>query len=419
MTLLPLACKSLLNRRFAALLTVLTIAVSVTLLLGVEKIRSQARDSFASTISGTDLIVGARSGAVNLLLYSIFHIGDATNNVSWQSYQEISKSPQVAWSVPISLGDSHKGFRVVGTTPEFFTRYHYGAHHELAFDSGKPFDDVYDAVIGAEVAAKLGYTLDQQIVVAHGTGSVSFVEHKDKPFRISGILARTGTPVDASVLISLQAIEAIHIDWQSGARVPGQTISADDAKKTDLTPKTVTAFLLGLKSKVATFGLQRQINDYRAEPLLAILPGIALQELWGLVGTAESALLIVSSLVVIAGLLGMLTALVTTLNERRREMAILRSVGARPRVIFGLLVLEAALLTVLGIVLGIAFLYLVLAFAQGPIETHYGILISLNAPTSRELLLIALVTAGGIFAGIVPATLAYRNSLADGLSLRL
>ena len=419
MTLLPLACKSLLNRRFAALLTVLTIAVSVTLLLGVEKIRSQARDSFASTISGTDLIVGARSGAVNLLLYSIFHIGDATNNVSWQSYQEISASPQVAWSVPISLGDSHKGFRVVGTTPEFFARYHYGAHHELVFDSGQPFDDVYDAVIGAEVGAKLGYALDQQIVVAHGTGAVSFVEHKDKPFRITGILARTGTPVDASVLISLQAIEAIHIDWQSGARVPGQTISAVDAKKMDLTPKTVTAFLLGLKSKVATFGLQRQINDYRAEPLLAILPGIALQELWGLVGTAESALLIVSALVVIAGLLGMLIALVTTLNERRREMAILRSVGARPRVIFGLLMLEAALLTVLGIVLGIAFLYLALAFAQGSIETHYGILISLNTPTSRELSLIALVAAGGVFAGIVPAALAYRNSLADGLSLRL
>ncbi len=419
MTLLPLACKSLLNRRFAALLTVLTIAVSVTLLLGVEKIRSQARDSFASTISGTDLIVGARSGAVNLLLYSIFHIGDATNKVSWQSYQEISASPQVAWSVPISLGDSHKGFRVVGTTPEFFAHYHYGARHELVFDSGKPFDDVYDAVIGAEVAAKLGYALNQQIVVAHGTGAVSFVEHKDKPFRIAGILARTGTPMDASVLISLQAIEAIHIDWQSGARVPGQTISAEDAKKMDLTPKTITAFLLGLKSKVATFGLQRQINDYRAEPLLAILPGIALQELWGLVGTAESALLIVSALVVIAGLLGMLTAIVTTLNERRREMAILRSVGARPRVIFGLLVLEAALLTVLGIVLGIAFSYLALAFAQGPIESHYGILISLNTPTSRELLLIALVTAGGVFAGIVPAALAYRNSLADGLSLRL
>lgn len=419
MTLLPLACKSLLNRRFAALLTVLTIAVSMTLLLGVEKIRSQARDSFASTISGTDLIVGARSGAVNLLLYSIFHIGDATNDVSWQSYQEISTSPQVAWSVPIALGDSHKGFRVIGTTPEFFTRYHYGARHELAFDSGKPFDDVYDAVIGAEVAARLGYTLDQQIVVAHGMGAVSFAEHKDKPFRIAGILARTGTPVDASVLISLQAIEAIHIDWQSGARVPGQTVSADDAKKMDLTPKTITAFLLGLKTKVATFGLQRQINDYRDEPLLAILPGIALQELWSLVGTAESALLIVSSLVVIAGLLGMLTALVTTLNERRREMAILRSVGARPRVIFGLLVLEAALLTMLGIALGIAFLYLALAFAQAPIESHYGILISLNAPTSRELLLIALVAAGGVFAGIVPASLAYRNSLADGLSLRL
>ena len=185
-------------------------------------------------------------------------------------------------------------------------------------------------MIGADVAQALGYKVGDPIVVAHGLGSVSFVEHDDKPFRVSGILAKTGTPVDRTVHVSLEAIEAIHVDWQSGAPVPGQSVSADEVRKMDLKPKAITAALVGLKSKLATFKLQRAINDYQEEPLSAIMPGAALQELWGLVGTAETALSAVSAMVVATALLGMVTMILTTLNERRREMAILRSVGARP-----------------------------------------------------------------------------------------
>ena len=116
-----LALQSLRNRALTASLTVLAIAFSVMLLLGVEKVRTGARQSFADTISGTDLIVGARSGAIQLLLYSVFRIGNATNNVTWKSYSDIAKRPEVDWIVPISLGDSHHGFRVLGTTPDYFT----------------------------------------------------------------------------------------------------------------------------------------------------------------------------------------------------------------------------------------------------------------------------------------------------------
>jgi putative ABC transport system permease protein len=417
MTLLPLALKSLANRRLSVALTVATIAISVALLLGVQRVHDEARRSFASTISGTDLIVGARSGPINLLLYSIFHIGDATNNVSWKSYQEIAAQPPVDWAVPISLGDSHRGFRVVGTSADLFTRYRYGAKHALEFSAGASFADLYDAVIGAQVADKLGYAIGQQIVLAHGTGALAD-EHADKPFRIVGILSPSGTPIDASVFVSLAAIEAIHADWQSGTHIPGQEISAEAARKLDLTPTSITAFLLGLKSRTATFDLQRQINEYRAEPLLAILPGIALQQLWGLVGVAENALLIISALVVVAGLLGMLTATITTLNERRREMAILRALGAHPRVVFGLLVLEAALLTVCGILLGLAMLYAGLIVGAGFAQAHYGLHITLDFPGARELILLGAVLTGGVVAGCVPAWLAYRRALADGLSLR-
>lgn len=418
MIVLRLALQSLRNRWLTALLTVAAIATSVALLLGVEKIRTGARQSFADTISGTDLIVGARTGSLQLLLYSIFRIGNATNNVTWTSFDEIRRQPDVAWAVPLSLGDSHRGFRVLGTTTDYFERYRYRRTQTLAFASGKPFADLFDAVVGAEVAASLGYKVGDPIVVAHGLGSVSFIEHGDKPFRVAGILARTGTPVDRTVHVSLEAIEAIHIDWQGGGRTPGEALSADEVRRMDLTPKAITAALIGLKSRLATFRLQRAINDYPREALIAIIPGAALQELWNLVGVAETALSAISWMVVATALLGLATMILTTLNERRREMAILRSVGARPATILGLLTAEAGVLTLAGVLTGTAATYLGLLTLRPLIDRHYGLHLAIDPPTSGEIGTLAAIVLAGVVAGFVPALRAYRLSLADGMTVR-
>jgi putative ABC transport system permease protein len=418
MIVLRLALKSLLNRWVTAALTIATIAASVVLLLGVEEVRTGARQSFADTISGTDLIVGARSGGLNLLLYAVFRIGNATNNVTWASYQDIAARPEVEWIVPLSLGDSHHGFRVLGTTPEYFAHYKYRQTHGLAFTAGGPFSDLFDAVVGSDVAASLGYNVGDPIVIAHGLGAVSFLEHDDKPFRVAGILEKTGTPVDRTVHVSLAAIEAIHVDWQSGARVPGQSVSADDVRRMDLQPKAVTAALVGLKSKLAAFRLQRAINEYRAEPLSAILPGAALQELWGLVGTAETALKVVSAMVVATALLGMLTMILSTLNERRREMAILRSVGARPRTVLGLLMAEAGVLTAAGVAVGLALLYAALFLARPWVDSAYGLHLPIGPLKPDAWAMLGIVVLGGCAAGLLPAMRAYRLSLADGMTVR-
>ena len=418
MIILRLALRSLANRWLAALLTILSIALSVMLLLGVEKVRTGARQSFADTISGTDLIVGARSGSLNLLLYSVFRIGNATNNITWKTYQDIAGRPEIDWIVPISLGDSHRGFRVMGTTPDYFRLYRYRHGKALAFASGGPFADLFDAVIGADVATELGYKTGDKIVVAHGLGSVSFLEHDDKPFHVSGILAKTGTPVDRTVHVSLAAIEAIHVDWQSGARIPGQSISADEVRQMNLEPKAITAAFIGLKSKLAAFRLQRAINEYPEEPLSAILPGAALQELWGLVGTAETALSAVSGMVVVTALLGMVTMILTTLNERRREMAILRSVGARPMTILSLLVTEAGVLTFLGVVLGTVLLYGALLLLQPFIDRTYGLHLAVDPPSADQLTILGAIVVAGFVAGLLPALRAYRLSLADGMTVR-
>lgn len=421
MYLFRLALASLANRRFTAFLTAFAIALSVCLLLAVERVRTEARASFASTISGTDLIVGARSGSVNLLLYSVFRIGNATNNIRWDSYEHYASNPQVKWAIPISLGDSHRGYRVMGTNQSYFEHYQYGHRQNVQLTQGRAFaDDPFEVVLGAEVADALHYKLGDKLVLAHGVAAISLVKHDNKPFTVVGVLKRTGTPVDRTLHISLDGMEAIHVDWHNGVPARGAgRISADQARNLDLTPTTITAFMLGLNNKISTFALQRDINEFRGEPLLAILPGVALQELWSLMGTAEKALFVISLFVVLTGLIGMLTAILTSLNERRREMAILRSVGARPWHIASLLVLEAFALALSGIVAGLALLYLAIALAQGYVQSNYGLYLPLALPSTYEWTLLGIILGAALIMGSVPAWRAYRQSLADGLSIHL
>ncbi len=418
MNVLSLAFASLANRKFTVLLTVAAIALSVALLIGVERLRDGARNGFSNTISGTDLIIGARTGQLQLLMYSVFRMGNATNNITWQSYQEIAADPQVEWTVPLSLGDSHRGYSVLGTSAEYFERYRYGRKQPLAFADGAQFDDLFDAVVGAEVAEKLGYEVGSEIVIAHGLGT-SFAEHDDKPFVVAGILARTGTPVDRTVHVSLEAIEAIHVGWESGARDPGMNVTKDQAREMEFRPSSVTAFLVGVKSRLGIFKLQRAVNEYRAEPLLAIVPGVALQDLWRMLGVVEKALFAISVCVVITGLIGMLSAILTSLNERRREMAILRSCGARPWHVFALLIGEAFIVTLGGILLGLIILFGALIALRPWIEERFGLYMSLAAPGASEWMLMLIVLGAAILIAVIPALLAYRNSLADGLTLRV
>jgi putative ABC transport system permease protein len=415
--LVTLALASLVNRRFTVALTIASIAISTALLLGVERLRQEAREGFLRTVSGTDLIVGARSNPVQLLLYAVFRLGEPTNNVSWESYRTFAERPGVAWTIPISLGDSHRGFRVVGTTTDYFEHLRFAGDRRLEFTGGRPFAAIHDAVIGADVAERLRYRLGDRIVIAHGTGRVNLAEHDDQPFTIVGILRRTGTPVDQSVHVSLAGIEAIHSNWRLGTRI-GDAPTAEDLATMDLTPRSITAFFVGLESRIGVFALQRAINEYRAEPLTAIMPGVALQQLWRLLATVERALLLTAACVVLAGLLGMLTAVLATLNERRREMAILRAVGARPVHVFGLLLLEAVLLTTLGALAGLLLMNGAIAGLSGWLEARFGLYAGAGWPTAAEWRLLALVVLAGLVAGLVPAWLAYRRSVADGMTVR-
>jgi putative ABC transport system permease protein len=420
LALLSLALKSLRNRLASVSLTLAAIAVSVMLFTGVEKIRSAAEDSFERTVSGADLIVGARSGPVNLVLYSIFRIGDATSNITWRTYQEIASRPEIAWSIPLSLGDSHRGYRVVGTTTALFDHYQYGEGQKLRFVQGAAFSDLFDVVLGAEAARDLGYDLGDELVIAHGLGEVSFADHDDKPFRVAGILAPTGTPVDRSLHVSLEAVRAIHVGWETGARSPvAAMMTADRVRQLNLEPDSITAAIIGLKSRPSVLRLQREINTYREEALLAVIPGVALAQLWEVIGVVERTLAAVSACVVIVGLIVILVTILTSLNERRREMAILRSVGARPGDIFVLLVIEAGMLALIGSVLGLVLLYASLSLAEPLVRASTGVSIASAPPGGFDILVVATVFLAASALAAFPAWRAVRNAIADGLSIRV
>ncbi len=406
-----LALKSLLDRKGSVALSIMAMTVSIFVLLGVEQIRQQAKDSFANTVSGVDLIVGARTGSLNLLLYSVFKIGAPTNNIRWSTYQDIASNSKVKWAIPIALGDSHKGFRVMGTTDDYFKYFHYGKRRPLSFAQGRQFEGVFDVVLGAQVARKLGYSLGNKIVLAHGIASTSFSMHDDMPFTVVGILDPTGTPVDQSLYVSLQSIEAIHKGWNQGVKMPSRSTAQDSIAHADLEPKSITAFMLGLESRMTTFGLQRAINNYPKEPLLAILPGVALSELWQMMGILENTLLVISSLVFVAACLGVSAMLLSSIRERGKEIQLLRVVGAPPYFLFLLIELETLFITVCSIFLAAVLLATTLLLSQDYLMGNYGLYISGNIDAEHSAKLLIAVVIAAFIAALIPSIYAFKKGI--------
>jgi putative ABC transport system permease protein len=378
-------------------------------LIGVEHLRAEVKNNFERTVSGVDLIVGSRTSGINLLLFSVFKIGNPSNNIQWTSYQDITNNSQVAWSVPLSMGDSHQGYSVIGTTDDYFKYFKYGNKQNIYFGQGEPFKHLYEVVLGSDVAKKLGYRLNQSLVMSHGTGKVSFTHHDDHPFKVVGILMPTGTPADQSLYIPLQSIDILHqtkhVHNELLSEVPlGQTYKPQ-----------LSAFLLGSKSKISVLRLQRVINQYTPEPLSAILPVLALRELWKIVGAVEISLRAISWLILATALICMTTMLLASMKERERELAVLRALGAKPHIIIVLLGSEALLLTVLGSFAGYLLVTIGLLLGKPLLEQHFALYISpyVNLVVVGRFFLIACVAA--VLLSFIPAILAYKKSLLSGL----
>lgn len=420
MILLRLAIKSINNRFFTTMLTVLSISLSVMLLLSVERTKRAAEEGFTNAVSKADLLVGARTGPINLILYTVFNMGSASNNISWQSYEKIKSLPEIEWTIPYSLGDGHRGYRVVATDENFYKHYQFRGDQSVEFFEGLAATGLWDVVVGSEVAKRLNYKIGDPIIIAHGvTRGEAVQKHEDKPFRISGLLKPTGTAIDQTLYISLLGMEAIHMDWKSGAApTKDKQIDPKSIKLEDIKVDQLTSFFVRTKSRIETLNLQRKINNFDDEPLLAIIPGSTLSELWRGLSQIDVVLRIISVMVLAIGLAAMISSLLAGLNERRREMAILRAIGAGPGSITALLVFESSLFTFGGIILGVAIQISGFFLLAGWIESEFGFYLVGPAITSKEIMYLVFLQICGVLVGLIPALKATQFALKDGLTAK-
>jgi putative ABC transport system permease protein len=398
--LLRLATASLLARRRTTGLMLLALTLSCALLFGVEKLRSELRTSAYAAVGAVDLIVGARTAPEQLLLATVFHYGALSTPLPRSTEARLAAHPAVRFALPLSLGDSVAGLPVVGTVPAYFA--HLGTPPEgaLAFQAGAPFTSDEEVVLGAEAARRLGKDLGDALTLSHGLGAQSFLEHGDHPLQVVGILAPTGTPLDQRVLVSLEALHAAHDGVASGA--PEE--------------ENISALLLGLAPRAAALGLAAQLNRSEDPPLTAALPALTLAGLLRWLGTGEAVLRVLSIFVMVVALAGMLAMMLASLEQRRREMAVLRALGAGFGTLLALLLAEALILTFLAIGLGLGLVHGGLALAAPALQSATGLALQDLGPTPGEGLLALGALALATPAGLLPAWLAARRALMDGLS---
>ena len=414
-----LTWKSVQNRKLTSLLCVASIALSVALLLGVERIKNGARDGFTNTISQTDLIVGAKGGPLQLVLYTVFRIGSPTNNIRFSSYTKIKNLPEVDWTIPISLGDAYRGYRVVGTDENFFKHYRYRRNQKIEVLNGKIPVGIFDVVLGYEVAQKFQHKTSDSIILSHGISEKSFMDHSVTPFKVVGILNPTATPIDRSIFITLEGMEAMHIGWDKGVPGKNSTVTPENLKKENIHIGQITSFLLKTKNRIQTLKLQRTIDSFPEDPLMAVIPGLALHQLWKTLSYIENILYLISLCVLAVGLISVIVSLYTSLNERRREIAIFRALGAGAGKVVSLLLVESSLIVLVGTLIGTALLYLCLFIVRPYLESNFSLYLPNQFLSSTELIYLGSILLGGITAGFIPAIKAYRNSLQDGLTIQV
>jgi putative ABC transport system permease protein len=451
MNVFVLALKSLWYRRLASSLTVVAIALSVALFVGVGKTREATKDAFSGAISRVDLIVGPRTGNLSLLLYSVFHVGYPAHNVSMEAVNHVKANEQVAWVVPFSLGDGYKGFPVVGTTPDFFTHYKFRDGQSIAFIHGRGFTNEHEAVIGHEVAESRGLKIGDKVVLSHGhtEDGDGFEKHDDHPFTVVGVTNFTGTPIDRSVYVSLEGLGAIH-EVSTDSKAPSSSTNvnkdthagdhaeehhhdehedshghADEhdhgsfaTKDGKILVKYVSGFFVGAKSRMSSLELQRTINTWEGEALLAIMPGMAMAELWKNLAIFESALSIVSVLVIFAGMIGLFVSLLILSGQRQHEMIVLRAIGAGPSTIFTLLAGEAVAIVLSAIILGMGVMYLGLLALSPWIEKKFAVDLSLSGVNSNDIQFALVLLVVGAFVGVISSLRAYRTAMHDGLTTK-
>jgi putative ABC transport system permease protein len=372
--MLSLLLKSIRSRIIPTSLVTISLMASMVLLLSIERIQQGAEEGFNQSISGVDVIIGPRSSSLELVLYTVFHLGRPTNNITTKTIDDIKLRNDIDWIVPIALGDSHKGFRVIATQSNYFEHIKYSDNQSLTFLKGRAFSELPEVVLGSDVADKLYYSLGSNIQITHGSVEATGNKHDDFSFKASGILNKTGTPIDQAIFVDLKGYELLHLGWKSGKKVFSlDNIDLSTIPKEDLNPKTLTAAFVGLKSKLTLFNFSKSIREYPNEAISAVIPGVALSELWSIVGLVDKGFELLSWIIIAISLIAMITLIIASLDNRKQEMTIYRANGASPRFLATMVIYESLVIGLVAIIGAIILVTIVTYFATSQLNLTLGI----------------------------------------------
>ena len=411
-TILLIAKKSLARHALSSSVTAGSLALACGLVIGVFSIERQAEDAFVTGAPGFDAVLGARGSQLQLVMNSVLHLDTSPGNIPYSSYVEMRDDPRVKLAVPYAVGDNFEGYRVVGTTKELLTDFEYGKGVGYTImDGGRVFsEDKREVVVGSQVARKTGLRVGSDLYFEHGTKEEAGHNH-DEDYVVVGILEPTNTPADKVLWVPLEGMYRLggHV-LRGGGEVYEPTPEEDIPDEA----KEVSAVMLAFKSPQTGFQLSQQVNGGK-EMTLAWPIARVMALLFEKIGWAHKVLGLVAYLVCVVGAASILASLYNAMNERRREFAILRALGARRATVFGAILAESTAIAGLGAFGGILVYGAVFTVAAGVIRAEAGIVMDLWQYHPSLWIAPVGVTLLGALAGVVPAMKAYRTDVAEHL----
>ncbi len=415
--MLSLLLKSMRSRIIPTSLVTISLMASMVLLLSIERIQQGTEEGFNQSISGVDAIIGPRSSSLELVLYTVFHLGRPTNNITTKTINDVKQRSDISWLVPIALGDSHRGYRVIATEPNYFQHIRYGNNQPLTFSKGAPFTELSEATLGSDVAEKLNYSVGSEIQITHGSIESIGSKHDDFSFTVTGVLNKTGTPIDQAIFLDLKGYELLHLGWKSGKKVFSlEDIDLSSLPPDALNPKTVTAAFVGLKSKLTIFNFSKNIREYTEEAISAVIPGIALSELWSIVGLVDKGFQLLSWIIIAISLIAMVTLIIASLDNRKQEMTIYRANGASPKFLAAMVICESLVIGLVAIIGAIILVTAVTYFATSQLNLALGISPSFKWISLDEIKVFGIILLSGVLSSLIPAAMVFRKNLHQALS---
>lgn len=395
MSLLRLAWKNLLADKLSSLLSLILFALGVGLISLILLLNYQVEDKFEKNLAGIDLVLGAKGSPLQIILCNIFHIDFPTGNIPLKQAQGITRHPLVERAIDLSLGDSYKGYRIVGTIHDYVNLY------EGKVAEGKLWEGTYETTIGATVAKNLGVKIGDTFHSSHGFAEG--MEHDDMgSFKIVGILEPNGTVLDQLVLTGKESVWAMHDSHD----VDADSISIDD--------REITSMLLFFKSRMGNVQLPRMINENT--DMQAASPAFEMARLYNMMGQGETLLRLLAIIIIIVSALSIFISLFKSLRSRKYELALMRVSGASPGWIFMLIILEGLIIAFLGYVIGMLFSHLGMQMLSGYLSEEYRYDFTGWLFLKEEGYMFIAALAIGFIAAVIPAFLAFNTNISDTLS---